>query len=76
MLKTFSARNDEAVGNFINSRVEELQNQNSINLYAIESKEMAIRNKHAAQKDLSLLTKEYEREREIAYRMRQEHAAI
>jgi hypothetical protein len=45
-------------------------------LYAIESKEMAIRNQHAAQKDLSLLSKEYEREKEIAYRMRQEHASI
>ena len=76
ILKTFSSKNDEPVASFIAARIDDLQNQNANNLYAIESKEMAIRNQHAAQKDLSLLSKEYEREKEIAYRMRQEHASI
>ena len=57
ILSTFSSKKEELVSNFINSQIEHLEAQISANSYTIESKQMAIRNQHAAQKELGLVLK-------------------
>jgi chromosome segregation ATPase len=73
-LNTFSTRKDELVTNPINSQTEHLEGQITTNSYIVESKQMAIRNQHAAQKELPLVIRELDKEKELAYRAKQELA--
>jgi hypothetical protein len=63
ILKSFKTKNDEMFTNFIHRRIEHLEADIANNLYTIESKQMAINNLHAGQKDLTLVMRELEKER-------------
>ena len=63
ILKSFKSKNDEMFTGFIHRRIEHLEAEIANNIYTIESKQMAINNLHAGQKELALVMKELEKER-------------